>query len=705
MLRLTHQHQTLATNSFPIELLGKVCTRNIVAGTAFTEDNHGIIVLMASAGLPTNEKLSAADPWLEPHRGQLLKRLVYVSAYAQRLLGGHDIQSFALGYQHFGLHRTTYGWVLREWAPGATKIYLHGEFSGWKDDDKYELTKGKNGEWEISLPAGALKHLDHYKLYVHWDGGGDYRVPAWATYVVQNPETKLFDAVVWSPESSYVWHDDDFAPSAEPPLIYEAHVGMSSEQETVNTYKDFARHVLPRIKAAGYNTVQLMAIAEHPYYGSFGYHVSSFFAPSSRFGTPDDLRLLVDTAHRMGLRVIMDLVHSHAVKNEAEGISRYDGTLTQFFHEGDRGNHDQWDSRVFDYGKSGVAHFLLSNCRYWLDEFHIDGYRFDGVTSMLYAHHGMGRAFDSYDAYFQDVDADALAYLTLANQLIHAVKPAAMTVAEDMSGMPGLAAPISDGGVGFDYRLSMGVPDLWIKYTKDLSDDNWNVSQLYHELVQHRPEERTISYAESHDQALVGDKTLIFRLADKDMYDHMMVGDENLTIDRALALHKMIRLLTASLHNGGYLNFMGNEFGHPEWIDFPREGNVWSYKYARRQWSLVDDQQLKYRYLADFDKAMLGTLKGVSGEPTYILSNDGDHVLAYLRGNLLFVFNFHPTQSFSGYGLSVPRGDYKVVHSSDDSQFGGFDRIDASLTYPAHMDDPLRLYLPARTAVVFRKTL
>lgn len=653
---------------------------------------------MADARLPHDEKLSKIDGWLASYHDKINDRLAYTAAMTKRIIGDHNIADFALGYDYFGLHHTDKGWTFHDWAPSATKIYIVGEFSQWQDDPAYELTRLDDGKWGIILPRDALKHDDHYKLHMYWDGGDGYRVPAWATYVVQDEKTHEFDAVVWAPEAGYEWQDAGFMPTTRP-LIYEAHVGMAGEEEKVSTYAGFRTNILPRIKKAGYNTVQLMAIAEHPYYGSFGYHVSNFFAPSSRFGTPDDLRALIDAAHGMGLTVIMDLVHSHAVKNEVEGISRYDGSYDQFFHAGDRGNHDQWDSRVFDYGKPEVAHFLLSNCRYWIDEFHMDGFRFDGVTSMLYTHHGLGRDFDSYDAYFVDTDNDASAYLTLANQLIHDVKPGVITIAEDMSGMPGLAAPIADGGIGFDYRLSMGVPDLWIRYTKDLPDEKWNMSQLYRELAAHRPEEQTIAYAESHDQALVGDKTLMFRLADKEMYDHMLVGDDNLMIDRAIALHKMIRLLTASLNSGGYLNFMGNEFGHPEWIDFPREGNDWSYKYARRQWSLRDDPKLKYSYLADFDEAMTKVIAGLREEPQHIVSNDGDHVIAYMRDGYAFVFNFHPTKSYTDYGVSVPDGDYKIILSSDDKAYGGFGNINTNTVHSAD-GGKIRLYLPARTAIV-----
>lgn len=658
-----------------------------------------MIVLMTSNGA---KKLTDYDPWLEPYEKKLVALQRHTQKFRQRIVGDTAISEFALGYDYFGLHRTTDSWVLREWAPNATAIYLHCEASDWADVTEFVFTKKNDGQWELELPLTALKHEARYKLHMYWDGGSGYRVPAWANYVVQDPQTNTFDAVVWAPTAPYAWQDGAFTPSTDAPMIYEAHVGMSGEAESVNTYKAFARDVLPRIKETGYNTVQLMAVAEHPYYGSFGYHVSSYFAPSSRFGTPDDLRALVDEAHRLGLRVIMDIVHSHAVKNEVEGISRYDGSLTQFFHKGPRGHHEQWDSRVFDYGKPEVTHFLLSNCRYWLDEFHMDGFRFDGVTSMLYTHHGLERSFTSYDDYFAHTDNDATAYLTLANQLIHEVKPGALTVAEDMSGMPGLAGPIVSGGLGFDYRLSMGVPDLWIKYVKELKDEQWHVGELFHQLIQHRPEERTINYAESHDQALVGDKTLMFRLADKEIYDHMMVGDDNLVIDRAIALHKLIRLLTASTHAGGYLNFMGNEFGHPEWIDFPREGNDWSYKYARRQWKLRDNMKLKYHYLAEFDHVLTKLAAQLRGEPQYVLTNDDDHVVAFTRGDFLFVFNFHPTKSFTDYGVKVPGGNYTIIASTDGKAFGGFGRIDTGMTYPT-VDGRVKLYLPARTAIVLSR--
>ena len=579
-----------------------------------------------------------------------------------------------------------------------------------------DYTELKNGNWELKLSKTALKHEQLYKLSVHWDGGQGERIPAWANRVVQDENTKIFSAQVWAPEQEYVWKKKKFKPDTSPLMIYECHIGMGQDAEKVGTYTEFKDNILPRVIKDGYNCLQIMAIAEHPYYGSFGYHVSNFFAPSSRFGTPEELKELVDEAHKNGVAVIMDIVHSHAVKNEVEGLGNFAGDPCQYFNQGDRREHPAWDSLCFDYGKNEVIHFLLSNCKYWLEEFHFDGYRFDGVTSMLYYSHGLGEAFGGYGDYFNGhEDDEAIAYLTLANLLIHEVKPTAITIAEEVSGMPGLAAPFKDGGYGFDYRMAMNIPDYWIKTIKELKDEDWKPSSMFWETTNRRADEKTISYAESHDQALVGDKTIIFRLIDADMYWHFKKGDENLVAERGIALHKMIRLLTASTINGGYLNFMGNEFGHPEWIDFPREGNGWSYKYARRQWNLVDNHELCYHYLGDFDEAMvklIRSLKNFQKTPVVeVWHNDGDQILAYSRGDLLFVFNFSPNRSYTDYGFIVPQGSYKVMLNTDSKLYGGNNFADDTVTHftnydPIYEKDGkgwLKLYIPARSAVVLKK--
>lgn len=668
---------------------------------------------------PRQLKIVRDDEWLQPFEAAIQGRHEHVNNKIADLTGGKgSLSDFADGHLYFGLHRTPRQWVLREWAPNATAIYLTGTFNQWQELPNYALKRiDKNGTWELKLPAKALHHLDLYKLSIHWDGGQGERVPAWATRVVQDEKTKIFSAQVWHPEHAYEWKKQTFRPKRGPLFIYECHIGMSQDAEKVGTYNEFRLNVLPRIIADGYNCIQIMAIAEHPYYGSFGYHVSSFFAPSSRFGTPDELKQLIDEAHAAGIMVIMDLVHSHAVKNEVEGLGNYAGDPNQFFYPGSRHEHSAWDSLCFDYGKNEVVHFLLSNCKYWLTEFHFDGFRFDGVTSMLYYSHGLGEAFCGYPDYFNGhQDDNAICYLTLANLLIHEVNPNAITIAEEVSGMPGLAAPFKDGGYGFDYRMAMNIPDYWIKTIKERRDEDWHPSSILWELTNRRADEKTISYCESHDQALVGDKTLIFRLIDADMYWHFKKGDENYTVHRGIALHKMIRLVTASTINGGYLNFMGNEFGHPEWIDFPREGNGWSYKYARRQWNLVDNHELCYHYLGDFDNKMIHLLRNAERDirkfPVQeVWHDDGDQVLAYMRGSLVFVFNFSPNRSYDGYGFRVPEGAYEVVLNTDATEFGGNGLADDTVCHLTNFDPLLarehkgwlKLYLPARSAVVLYK--
>ncbi|HEY8400751.1 MAG TPA: alpha amylase C-terminal domain-containing protein [Cytophagaceae bacterium] len=667
--------------------------------------------------LKTTEKLPLIqdDPWLEPYEQDILDRL---ERFKKALKEIEDVDgtlvNFANAHKYYGINYDPQkkGWWYREWAPAAHSLALIGDFNNW-DREANKLQRNQNGDWEIFLPESEYKdrfvHGSRIKVHVIANNGAIDRIPPYITKVIQDPETYDFSGQLWF-EDNYKWKDKDFKINPKEELfIYEVHIGMAQEKEGVGTYKEFTEKILPRIKDLGYNAIQMMAIMEHPYYGSFGYHVSNFFAPSSRFGNPEDLKELIDTAHSMGILVIMDIVHSHAVKNVAEGLNEFDGTDNQYFHSGGRGYHEGWDSKLFDYGKWEVKKFLLSNVRYWMEEFHFDGFRFDGVTSMLYFHHG-NISFDHYDKYFKfDVDWDTIIYLQLANRLIHELKPNAISIAEDVSGMPGLCRKIEEGGLEFDLRLGMGIPDYWIKLLKERADEDWDIYEIWNVLNNRRYKEKTIAYAESHDQALVGDKTLAFWLMDKEMYYHMMKNDPHVVIDRGIALHKMLRLITMALgSDGGYLNFMGNEFGHPEWVDFPRQGNNWSYKYARRQWSLVDSKQLKYEYLNNFDRAMIKVLK-----ENHILSSDfarqinmdqQNKVIIFERGDLIFLFNFSVSNSIFGYKFFAHApGTYKIILNSDDAEFGGHNRVDTRMEYPTEADQSLSVYLTNRTAMVMKR--
>ena len=648
-------------------------------------------------------KILEIDPYLKPFEKDINLRMQrYSEKKAEILNGKKSLSEFADAHEYFGFHKVKDGWVYREWAPAAKNLYLVGDFNGW-DKEKGLMTKKPDGVFEIFL-KGETTLYDGCNVKVFVENGDRLleRIPLFINRAVQN-ENGIWCGQI-DDQTEYVWkHKRPHKPQNL--FIYECHIGMAQEKEGIGTYGEFTENILPRIKAQGYNVIQIMAIMEHPYYGSFGYQVSSFFAASSRYGKSNGLKELIDTAHGMGISVLLDVVHSHAVKNTVEGINEFDGSDYQFFHKGERGNHPAWDTKLFDYNKNGVIRFLLSNLKYWLTEFKFDGFRFDGVTSMIYLDHGLGAAFTDYNKYFSpNTDLEAITYLQLANELIREVYSDAITIAEDMSAMPGMCLPIEYGGIGFDYRLAMGVPDLWIKLIKEVRDEDWNMWMLWGELTSRRPAEKYIGYAESHDQALVGDKTIIFRLCDSLMYTDMSKNSANLLIDRGIALNKLIKLITVTLAGEGYLNFMGNEFGHPEWIDFPREGNNWSYFYCRRQWSLVDNKDLKYEWLGNFDKTLVQFAKRskiFNTMPKSLYIDNDKKVLVYERAGKVFALNFHPTNSYPDYRICpTAKGTYKVVLSTDEVEFGGLERISKTTEYHAEKKgEGFTIYLPARTGL------
>ena len=660
------------------------------------------------------------DPLLKLYKVQLRERFAHYQRFKAEIeKTGGVLGEISQGHQYFGFNRgenagETGVWY-REWAPGADALALIGDFNDWSRDAN-PMSVDDWGVWHLFLPdrdyADRLTHGSLVKVHVVSELGRLDRIPAYIQRVVQEGDAD-FTGQYWASPHPYQWKHraPDFDSNAEGLRIYEAHVGMAQEAEKVGTFAEFTQNILPRIADLGYNAVQLMAVMEHPYYASFGYHVSNFFAVSSRFGTPEELKALIDTAHGMGLLVIMDLVHSHAVKNLNEGLSSFDGTAHQYFHAGAKGEHVAWDSRCFDYSKYEVQRFLLSNIRYWLETYRFDGFRFDGVTSMLYSDHGLGRNFTGYADYFDPrIELDAIAYLMLANEVVHTVNPAAISIAEDMSGMPGLARPAEEGGLGFDYRLAMGIPDYWIRLLKEKEDEDWHIGEIYGILRNRRAGEKHVAYVESHDQGIVGDKTLAMQLMDAELYTNMGISTTSHRVARGVALHKLIRLLTFSLGGEGYLNFIGNEFGHPEWIDFPRAGNNNSYWYARRQWHLVDDDTLRYKHLNAFDSAMQyldAAHHLLADEDIQLLFIHEDaKQIVYARGGLVFAFNLHPTTSVTDWRIPVPeRMDYRLILNTDETAYGGHGAVEG-VHYPWQdvamegQAQSIQLYVPARSAQV-----
>ncbi|CAK9035203.1 unnamed protein product [Durusdinium trenchii] len=1275
------------------------------------------------------------------------------------------IEAFAEGYKIFGFNRDEEkgGYVYREWLPNAKQVFLIGGFNDWQNSTP--LTNEGFGRWSLFIKDKAdgspgIPHQTQLKVRVEAnDGSWHDRVPAWSKLAWQDHTTNLFNGVFWEPpeEDRYVFQNPR-PPRPANLKIYEAHVGMGSVEPKVATYTEFAETVLPRIKRMGYNAVQLMAIAEHAHYGCFGYHVTSFYAPASRSGTPEELKYLIDTAHGLGIQVLMDLVHAHASSNTLDGIAQMDGTDHCYTHGGLKGHHSDWDSKIFNYLKYEVLRFLLSNVKWWLEEYQFDGFRFDGVTSMLCDYdgrsqhaylpdneegkkllamfqlafrrrvlfslspslttqrlhptfaihlktsmtgypdeqyfnsameelrnagisleaatpvaiglnaslasrirqkcgfvlsqieskllmasliilwitpqgratffpcfsilivlglppkpgvawsavlfftyfgtttpraddeeqqaefsfvmmsiiliswlfallkvlltprcscfnriqrktraaiqvphvktlltilvlllasgyetragrialalcsihlllicicipcpsfrssissfgeplenemeevlrqvganpeHGLNscnvfvdasqRVFDEmkeehwalyastpslqgradmkailkdflrsvkrplrcrasgvihemlenekrwasegyvvfYHLYalssvlyelqtalanelldyplagppvmrlsrraFGDIRSlsevlsirdhnisdhaheyralavsafsscfasggytrsmqrymmqgfpsgtsnyvkkliddllsavgidqpdviptlrsrilaagkaqglealgqvlqiflhdsvvDAFAYgsqplgalaprglpvsawlrqqcpiegqvrlvphpdlflagatprgplvrifdhcpsralqkvalrrelqsllrpylnierarqllgfestsdvqatlthidllgltniltmmiaafagfvdfspsrsvewyqlreyeghiyLMLANDLIHRVVPSAVTVGEDVSGMPTLCLPVEWGGFGFDYRLAMAIPDMFIKYLKESTDDGWGMGHLVHTLTNRRYMEKVIAYAESHDQAIVGDKTLAFWLMDAEMYTGMSCFTSpfpSMCVDRGLALHKMIRLIVLSLGGEGYLNFMGNEFGHPEWIDFPRPENGWSHHHCRRRWDLPEDDLLRYKFFQNFEELMQACenrFQFVNATHQYVSKKDeNDKVIIFERGDLVFAFNFHPCNSYEGYQIGTHcEESMRCILDTDEGRFGGHMRLDyghgnpfSSMGGIDRRPHSVKLYMPARTAQV-----
>lgn len=415
--------------------------------------------------VPHLQEQLSRDSYLKPYEHEFRRRYAVYLDYIDKISQGDgSLNEFTKSYEKFGVHVSPDGTVTcLEWAPGAKALYLAGDFNNW-DSSSHPYTRLEFGKWQLTLPPNAdgsplLRHLSEIKIVVETQSGEKvYRLSPWATYVVQPPENEgyLFKQKIWNPPASERYtFKHQHAKRPKSLRIYECHVGIGTNEPRVGSYLEFAQNVIPRVADLGYNAIQVMAIMEHAYYACFGYQVTSYFAASSRFGTPEELKKLIDVAHEKGLYVMLDVVHSHASKNVLDGLNMFDGTDGCYFHSGPRGEHPLWDSRLFNYSEYEVLRFLMSNLRFYMDEYQFDGFRFDGVSSMLYHSRGIDQGFSGhYDDYFgMNVDTEALVYLMLVNDTLHTLNPDCVTIAEEVSGIPACCRPVSEGGIGFDYRL------------------------------------------------------------------------------------------------------------------------------------------------------------------------------------------------------------------------------------------------------------
>ena len=663
------------------------------------------------------------DEYLKPFELNIKKRVLkYKETMDEILKNEITLEYFSKSYEHMGLNLLRNGDIkYREYAPGAKGISLFGEFNNW-NKEQYWAKQDKFGYWELIIPnengAPKIQHGQIVKVNVVLeDGNWMERNPVWSRHLIQNKESMILENVFWNPEIKYKWKfPQKHIKKPNSLRIYEVHIGLSSFDPKINTYKEFAENILPRVKKMGYTAIQFMAIMEHADYASFGYHVNYLFAVSSRFGTPEEFMYLIDKCHENGLFVIMDIIHSHASSNVNDGFNYWDGTDHLYFHGGELGKHVQWNSRLYNYSSYETLRLLLSSCAYYINEFRIDGFRFDCVTSMLYTHHGIDYVFTgNYQEYFGEFfNEESSVYLMLANSLIHKINPEALTIAEDFSGMPGLCRPIEEGGYGFDYKLNMKICDKWKHFLMNLKDEEWNMGDIVYTLTNRRYNEKHISYCESHDQSFIGNYSLSSLLFSSERFWNMSINSpETIVIGRGIALHKMIRLLSFALGGEGYLSFMGNEFGCPDSLDFPKKGNRFSYSHCRRRWDLCDNKELRYQFLYNWEIIMnlLEEIFNFIGSKEEYIStkHEDDKVIVFEKGVLLFVFNFHPVKSFEGYQIGTKWGSkHKIILDSDEERFMGKGRLKAGHDnlFPCikkvfhNRPYNMKVYLPSRTCMV-----
>lgn len=542
------------------------------------------------------------------------------------------------------------------WAPNARAVRVIGDFNFWDGKTNPMRSLGSSGVWEIFIPDVPVGARYKYEILTH-EGHWLQKADPMAQATEVPPATA---SVVT--ESIYTWNDENWlsrrsvaTPYNQPVSIYECHIGSWKQGLS---YREFADQLIPYLLDMGYTHVEFMPIAEHPFGGSWGYQVTSYYAPTARYGVPDDFRYLVDRLHEAGIGVILDWVPAHFPKDEW-ALARFDGTALYEDPDPQRGEHPDWGTLIFNFGRNEVRNFLVANALYWFEEFHIDGLRVDAVASMLYLDYSRKEGQWHPNQFGGRENIEAISFLQEANATAYRRNKGIMMIAEESTAWPGVTAPTSDGGLGFGFKWNMGWMNDTLRYMKeDPVNRSWHHGELTFSLVYAFSENYVLPL--SHDEVVHGKGALLAK----------MPGDswQQFANLRCLYAYQWS-------HPGKKLLFMGQEFA---------QGTEWSESYSL-DWWLLDRPE--HRHTAKLVKDLNGLYSSLQAlwndESTgFKWINEGDssnNVISYIRCNnhteteeiLLCVGNFAGIP-YQGYRVGVPKaGGWKEVLNTDDLKYGG----------------------------------
>lgn len=570
--------------------------------------------------------------------------------------GGGNFKS----YEFLGCHKAEKGFIFRVWAPRAASVHLCGDFNFW-NTSALPMKNIGGGIWEAVAENAAV--YDNYKYYIEKQNGGFvYKSDPYAYHTCTRPEnaSKVYEI------EGYDWHDSPYLSSLDgentldkPMNIYEVHLASWRKHKDGNylTYKEAATELSAYAKKMGYTHIEIMPVTEYPYDPSWGYQVTGYFAPTSRFGTPKDFMEFVDICHQNGIGIILDWVGAHFPKDEY-GLYEFDGGACYEYEDPLKNEHPDWNTRIFDYGRSEVISFLISSAVFWIEKYHIDGLRVDAVASMLYLDYGKENGQWRRNREGGNINLEAVEFLKKLNSEVFCARPSALMIAEESTAFPAVTKPPYDGGLGFNYKWNMGWMNDMLAY---MSSDPLFRKGLHRNITF----SLTYAFSEnfilpiSHDEVVYGKCSMISK----------MPGEYKEKFDNLRAFYGYM-----TAHPGKKLLFMGNEFAQfSEW-DFTKEldWQLLSYDSHKKMQKYVKDLNMFYLSRSelwenDFDWSGF----------EWISNDDSDQsVISFVRTNksgkrLLIVCNFCPVKR-EKYRLGVPvSGIYKPVFSSDYLKYGG----------------------------------